>query len=488
MRTAKSVIAEINTWVWIYDLENKYGKPLTLDLIPNSEWDEMKDLGFNTIWLMGIWCRSPMGQKISQENTGLFEEYSRSLPDWKLDDLPGSPYCIKDYSVDPRFGGNHALAVLRKTLNHRGMKLILDFVPNHIALDHKWINSHPDYLIPGDELDLLRSPRDFLQTREGIFCKARDPFFPPWQDVAQLNAYSSAYRKAAANELKQIGQLCDGVRCDMAMLMLNRVFSYTWQKRAGEAPSTEFWNDIIPVVRKTYPEMIFIAEVYWGLEWDLQQVGFDFCYDKRLYDRLIQESAWTVRQHLQADVNFQKHLIRFSENHDEERTAAKLSISRLKAASIVFSTLPGAALFYEGQWTGRRARNHVLLGRRVQEPINAEVLAFYQQLIPEISKISPDDDWQMCSIKGWVDNQTYLDLIAFSWQTQKKKLLIVVNYSDQSSQGRITLPWKVANNSSVKFTDLFGKEPFQRDGTELINEGLFVNLPPWGFHYFTVSA
>ncbi len=380
MQKPKLVISEINTWVWLSDLEKKYHKSLTLDSIPEEEWDDLAGMGFNCVWLMGIWCRSPFGRKVSQENTDLYEEYTRSLPDWKMDDLPGSPYCIKEYSVDPRFGGNAALIQLRKTLNSRKMKLILDFVPNHVAIDHAWVNDHPDYLIPGDEVDLMRAPREFFQTSNGIFSRARDPFFPPWQDVAQLNAFSKEYRKASSAELKNIAAMCDGVRCDMSMLMLNRVFSYTWQTRAGTPLATEYWTDVISAVRKTNPELIFIAEVYWGLEWDLMQVGFDYCYDKRLYDRIIHEGADTIKQHLEAEFGFQARLVRFLENHDENRISAQFSIARLKAASLLVAALPGACLMYEGQWDGRKIRNHVLLGRRQPEPINEEIKSFYKTL------------------------------------------------------------------------------------------------------------
>ncbi len=436
---------------------------------------------------MGVWSRSQYGRKVSQENIGLYEEYGRSLPDWKMDDLPGSPYCIKEYSVDKRFGGNTALSVLRSELNRRGIKLILDFVPNHIALDHNWSDSHPEYLISGDEFDIVRSPREFFQTPKGVFSKGRDPFFAPWQDVAQLNAYSSAYRKAACNDLKQIGRLCDGVRCDMAMLMLNRVFSYTWQNRAGVVPATEYWEDIIPTVQEIYPEIIFIAEAYWGLEWDLQQVGFDFCYDKRLYDRLIHESTEAVRQHLQADFKFQSKLLRFIENHDEARAAEILSIPRLKAASVLITTLPGACLLYEGQWIGRKTRNHVLLGRRQPESVNIEILSFYRILLPEIKKIPSESDWQLCSITGWSDNQSCYNLLAYTWTEGHIKILIVVNFSEFPSQGRIHIPWQIKKNGNVEFVDLFGNEPMSRSGNELTSEGLFVDLPAWGFHFFYVN-
>jgi glycosidase len=488
MDSQKLIISEINTWVWLDDLEKKYGKPFTLDQVPQAEWDELANLGFNAIWLMGIWSRSPMGQKISQENVSLYEEYARSLPDWKMDDLPGSPYCIKDYTLDQRFGGNKSLTVLRDVLHQKGMKLILDFVPNHIAMDHVWVNSHPEFLIPGDNLDILRSPREYFQASNGIFCKGRDPFFPAWQDVAQLNAYSLDYRKAAARQLTQIGSLCDGLRCDMAMLMLNRVFSYTWQTRAGEAPQTEFWKDVISEARVKFPDMIFIAEAYWDLEWDLLQVGFDYCYDKRLYDRLIHESAETIRQHIEADADFQSHLLRFIENHDEDRAAAILSIPQLKAASVLAVSLPGAALLYEGQWEGRKARNQVLLGRRQPELVNQDIFAFYSHLLATIKQIPSDSKWQLCTVKGWDDNQSCRKILAYGWKSEDKAFLIIVNYANHSSQGRVNIPWKIQNQSDVDFTNLFEIESLSRNAAELAAEGLFIDLPAWGFHFFTLSV
>ncbi|NMB54218.1 MAG: alpha-amylase [Leptolinea sp.] len=484
----KLLIAEINTWVWINELRIKTGKPISLDTVPPEEWDKLAGVGFNTVWLMGVWKRSPRGKKISQENTDLFEEYKKSLPDWKKEDLPGSPYCVKEYTVDENLGGNPALLAAREALARRGMKLILDFVPNHVALDHRWIEKNPEFLVRGDDLDFIRNPHDYFKTKNGIFANGRDPFFPPWQDVAQLNSFSQEYRQAALDTVELISQLCDSVRCDMAMLMLNRVFSYTWQNRVGIAPATEFWTDIIPVVKKKNPDLIFIAEAYWGLEWDLQQLGFDYCYDKRLYDRMTEETAETIRQHLAADASFQSHLVRFIENHDEERAAERLPGLKSRAAATLVSTLPGAAMFYEGQWEGRRCRNHVLLGRRQYEEINREQIAFYKTLLNTVQKIPTNARWNLCEVTGWNDNLTCTNLIAYTWTTKSRIILIVINYSKSPAQGRVHLQWNGFIKPMIEFHDLMTKEKIRRDVAEIREEGLFVDLPAWGYHYFSSSG
>jgi len=152
--------------------------------------------------------------------------------------------------------------------------------------------------------------------------------------------------------VSSIASQCDGLRCDMAMLLLNQIFERTWGSRAGQRPSTEYWGDVVPAIKKEHPDFRFIAEAYWDLEWELQQRGFDFCYDKRLYDRLEHENAESVRLHLCADLGYQEKLLRFLENHDEPRAAAAFPAAKEKAAAVTVSTLPGARLFHEGQFEG----------------------------------------------------------------------------------------------------------------------------------------
>ena len=103
----------------------------------------------------------------------------------------------------------------------------------------------------------------------------------------QLNAFSPALRDAVAETLIAVGAQCDGLRCDMAMLMTNEVFARTWGERAGPAPEDDYWPTLIGRVKQVHPDLLFIAEAYWDMEWTLQQQGFDLCYDKRLYDRLV---------------------------------------------------------------------------------------------------------------------------------------------------------------------------------------------------------
>ncbi|HEY1409425.1 MAG TPA: alpha-amylase family glycosyl hydrolase, partial [Promineifilum sp.] len=230
-------IYEINTWLWLRELSGRYGESITLASVPAGEWDSLAEYGFDAVWLMGVWERSPLGLELALEVDALQKALTRAVPDWTPADVVGSPYCIRDYIVDPALGGPAGLAAARQELAARGMALILDFVSNHVAPDHAWVTEHPDYFIRGTAGDLAAEPGDYYKTGEVIVALGRDPNFPPWPDVAQLNAFSPELRRAAIDTLRAIAWQCDGVRCDMAMLMTGQVFGRSWGERAGPPPA-----------------------------------------------------------------------------------------------------------------------------------------------------------------------------------------------------------------------------------------------------------
>ena len=220
----------------------------------------------------------------------------------------GSPYCIKDYQVDLRFGGAKGLSALRKKLAGKGLGLILDFVPNHVAPDHPWTKSNPEYFISGTKEDLAGQPENYYTSGNNIFAKARDPFYPPWPDVLQLNIFNESLRQAMVDTLIRIAGKCDGIRCDMAMLVMNEIFLKTWEGKTGPVPEQDFWLEAIPAVKEKYPDFIFIAESYWESEQALIAQGFDYCYDKRYYDYLA-TGAEKAGDHLSEMIPIQNHLL-----------------------------------------------------------------------------------------------------------------------------------------------------------------------------------
>lgn len=472
-----SIVLEINTWTWLSDLTQKYGGPITLGNIPSEELDDNFH-DFDAVWLMGVWERSPRGRQIATQHPSLQEEYRRTLPDFTPDDVIGSPYSIRRYRVDPRLGGEEGLAAVRSQLAERDVRLLLDFVPNHIGVDHDWTIEHPTYLIQGTEGDLFTHPDGFFRIGDSIFAHGRDPYFPPWTDTVQLNTFSRDTRQALRQILLDIAEHCDGVRCDMAMLVATDVFSRTWGMRAGAKPGTEFWEELIPTVKNTYPDFLLIAEVYWDMEWKLQQQGFDYCYDKRLYDRMLHQDAESIRAHLSAKLDHQSRLIRFIENHDEPRAPTVFG-QRTRAAAILALTLPGAKLIHEGQTKGYRMKTLVQLGRRPDEPGDPAVTAFYKRLLKAASRpCFRYGDWHLCTAKTEDAHGDPSDLIAYTWQADEGQTLVIVNFGETTVQGPIAIEG-ITCRGGWRFEDLLTGETRKNTENPIDFRRLDVRIAPW---------
>jgi len=480
---------EINTWVWLGELSAGAGKPIHLGSVPATAWDSIAKLGFDAVWLMGVWERSPAGIAIANRNPNNLADFRRALPDFRPEDNVGSPYSVRQYVVDRHLGGNEGLARAREALADRGMRLVLDFVPNHVAPDHPWTGDHPEYFIAGSADESRNDPASYAVVGSKVFACGKDPYFPAWSDVLQLNAFDPELRGAVVATLRDIANRCDGVRCDMAMLLLNSVFERTWGTRAGARPATEYWKDVIPAIKRGHPDFLFIAEAYWDLEWELQQQGFDFCYDKRLYDRLEHDYAESVRLHLCADAAYQDHLLRFLENHDEPRAAAAFPPAKERAAAVVISTLAGARMFHEGQFEGRKVRLPVFLGRRPQEPAVEGLRNFYLDLLAAINRpVFREGEWRLCERTGWPDNPSFENLLAWSWARDGEIYLIVVNLSDRAAQGQVKLANDELRGKQWWLTDALSSAIYVRSGNEMLSQGLYVDLQPWGHHLLRFAA
>ena len=481
---------QINTRVRLTELARSLGRTATLDDIPDAELDRLADLGFEWIWLLSVWQTGLAGQRVSRANGEWRREFEETLPDLREEDIEGSGFAIQGYTVHRKLGGAEALAGLRQRMQKRGLKLMLDFVPNHMALDHPWIDDHPNYFVHGSETDLARSPQNYcrLQTKNGPLSLAygRDPYFDGWPDTLQLNYGNPELQQAMIGELERIARQCDGVRCDMAMLVLPEVFEWTWGVRMEP-----FWPEAIRRVHALSPEFHFMAEVYWDLEWTLQQQGFDYTYDKRLYDRLCRGLAGPVRDHLRADPDFQNKSVRFLENHDEPRAAATFSPEVHEAAAVVAFLTPGLRFFHQGQLEGRRKRISPHLARGPEEPADPRLAAFYHRLLAELrDPVVRGGRWQLLDCgPAWDGNWTSDAFIAFSWTGGRaEKRLVAVNYADHQSQCYVALPWTDLRGWTWRLRDRMGEMVYERDGGDLASRGLYLDMPAWSYHVFRLEA
>jgi hypothetical protein len=479
---------QINTRVWLTELSQSLGRRATLDDIPDSELDRLAKMGFDWLWFLSVWQTGPAAQRVSRESQEWRKEFREFLPDLREEDIAGSGFAIAGYTVHDQLGGDAALLRLRERLGKRGLRLMLDFVPNHTGLDHPWVENHPEYYIQGTELDLTREPQNYtwVKRRQGdlLLAHGRDPYFPGWPDTLQLNYGNPATQEAMIAELIKVAGQCHGVRCDMAMLVLPEVFERTWS-----IPSQPFWPQATQRVREYAPGFCFMAEVYWDLEWTLQQEGFDFTYDKRLYDRLCAGQARPVREHFYAGLDYQDKLARFLENHDEPRAAATFPPGVHEAAAVISFLSPGLRFFHQGQFQGRKKRISPHLVRAPQEPVDEGLERFYNQLLDVLRQpVMRDGQWQLLEcVPAWDGNWTWDCFLAFAWQgSSGQRLLITVNYAPNLSQCYVRLPFTDLDGSQWRLVDQMEEVVYERDGSDLQSRGLYLDTPAWKTSVFAL--
>jgi glycosidase len=362
---------------------------------------------------------------------------------------------------------------------------MLDFVPNHMGLDHPWVDRHPEHFVAGTDEDLERRPQDFTRLGDRVFAYGRDPYFDGWPDTLQLDYSKPAVQEAMTDALIAVADRCDGIRCDMAMLILPDVFEKTWGRRPEP-----FWPVAVARLRERHPSVVLMAEVYWDLEWELQQQGFDFTYDKRLYDRLRDLHAGTVRDHLRAELDYQHHSARFLENHDEPRAAATFAPEVHRPASLVTFLTPGLRFLHQGQREGMRTHISPHLCRGPAENTDPELVGWYDQLLGLLrDPVVRDGDWALTSCEPVTDQESTDAFVAWTWRLQDGAWwLVVVNYGPDAGRCHVRIPFDDVAGAPVELIDRLSGDRFERHGDDLARLGLYVELPAWGAHVLVVET
>jgi hypothetical protein len=487
------LLIEINTRPWLHELEAECRQPITLASVPESCLEAWVTEGISHVWLMGVWTTGPLSRERALAHESLWTAFDHALPGWTGEDVAGSPYAIEHYRVPEALGGDGGLALFRERLHGHGLKLMLDFVPNHVGLDHPWILQYPGF---------------FVQTtaeQSGAFCSGnstgcrrwiahgRDPHFAPWDDTAQLDYRKAEVHRFMQAELLRVAERCDGLRCDMAMLLLRDVFERTWQDAApaegGEAPAKgDFWGEAIRRVKAHHPEFIFLAEVYWDLEQRLQELGFDYTYDKTLSDILIRGHPEDATRHLHAKSgDFIQRSAHFLENHDEARVADVLSVEKHRVSALVCLALPGLRFLHEGQTRGARIHAPVQLARRMQEPSDGAIQQMYQELFKGLkaAQVGQGNGELLLARPAWPENQTHQSILAVRWRSTDAAFSIVVgNLAAHRSQCRLPLESLAGTDHKWRLEDLLGPERWVRNAADLRHPGWFLDLPPHAAQIF----
>jgi hypothetical protein len=475
------LLYEINTRCWLRELSAQKGTAVTLATIPDSEFASWQELGFTHIWLMGVWTSGPKARAKAMENPTQKKQYSDVLPDCRDEDIGASPYAIADYRVPEALGGEDGLQSFRRRLNAKGMKLVLDFVPNHLGLDHAWVSERPELFVQSanETAGTFAQPTN---ERSRWLAHGKDPYFPPWTDTVQLDYRLEGTRKAMTQLLQGIAKRCDGVRCDMAMLLIQEIFAKTWQHLPvqGAASPSEFWPTAIARVKQMQPAFLFLAEAYWGLEEKLQSFGFDYTYDKELYDLLTTRNVQGPQSYLVG--KSREYIARsahFLENHDEPRIASILNPAEHRAAALLILGLPGMRLLYQGQLSGAAIRIPVQLMRRPAEASRPEIEQMYEQLLTVLrqTSVGQGEAELLRPRPAWPGNPTAGNIVLVQWQRRPSEFdLVIVNLAPHPSQCYAPVRLPADTSTQWELRDLLGNEKYVRSAADLQNQGLYLDL------------
>jgi hypothetical protein len=491
------LLYEVAARPWLARLSARHGRRVTLGDVPVGELQALAERGFDFLWPMGVWRTGAVAAALAWREPWLRERWREAFADVAVPELVGSPFAVAEYVVEEDLGGDEGLDRLRRRLAEVGVGLVLDFVPHHTATDAPWVDDHPEWYVSGSDAQRAADPAGYFDRpmagARRWLAHCRDPYFPPWTDAAPLDFRSRSVRAAMASQLLAVARRCDGVRADMAMLVLDDVFRSTWAERsvppAEDGPSGEFWLDAIALLRRERPGFVVIGEAYWGLEWRLQQLGFDHTYDKTFYDRLVAGDGAALAAHLGADEDFQRHSVRFLENHDEPRAASSLSPSRERAGAVLAATAPGMFLIHDGQLEGARVRSPVQFARWPDEPADLDLQAFYARLLEVLrdSGLRAGTSIRLDPAPAWDGNPTNEAFVARLWtKPGGAHHLGVVNLGGTRGQCRLPIPEPWLAGHPVVLEDLLGDARFERAGDELVAPGLYLDMANEAYHLFRI--
>lgn len=483
---ASPVLYEVNTRTWLRQLAEHAGRPIHLSEIPDEELHRWSKLGFTHIWMMGVWNIGPKSREVALKQWR--DHWEPQMPSLEAD-VQGSPYAISDYSVDPRLGDPLSLLLLRDRFHAHGLKLILDFIPNHFGVDSMEPYYYPARFVqsPGE------APGFFpMETRFGQrwFAHGRDPYFPPWDDTIQLDYRSAETQHHMSAVAQTIAAYGDGLRCDMAMLLLPDIFRETWKDyppTASTLARSGFWSEAIAQVKQSHPGAELIAEAYWGREAELQELGFDFTYNKRVTDMLTRGEITTLCEYLpQCAPGYLARSVHFLENHDEPRAASLFKIPFHKTAALLILSLPGMALLHDGQLQGRREFARIQMSKRPPEKADPELSDYYSKLLTTLSESQlREGKPEILQPEPIYSGETsFQNGIAVRWSERKGRLHFAL-FNLSESPVRFQVPCATGAGFHPEF--IFGTGAIPSASIRTQENRLICEIPPcsgdiWRFH------
>ncbi|RDI95521.1 alpha-amylase [Meiothermus sp. QL-1] len=481
------VLLAKNTYVWLDQLSKKYRRPIrTLDAIPEEELERLAGWGVNALWLIGLWERSRASREIKRRMGN--------------PEALASAYAIYDYRIAEELGGEEALAVLQRKAWKHGLRLAADMVPNHTAMDGRWVVEHPEWFIglpyppyPSYTFagpDLSADPRVGLYLEDHYYDRTdaavvfkrvdrasgevryiyhgNDGTATPWNDTAQLNYLLPEVREAVIGTILEVARRFPIIRFDAAMTLTKRHYQRLWfpppggspwgpsipsraehampQEAFDQAMPQEFWREVVDRVAQEAPETLLLAEAFWMMEgYFVRSLGMHRVYNSAFMHMLRDEENARYRQVLKNTLEFEpeilKRFVNFLSNPDEKTAVEQFGKGdKYFGVMTLCATLPGLPMLAHGQVEGLAERYGMEYGRAYLDEVPDEGFVAYhqQQIFPLLKKRHLFAEVENFVLyDAWSEEGVCEDVFAFSNRAGSERALVV--YHNKNATVRVRL-------------------------------------------------
>ena len=385
-----------STFVWLDQLSKTYERPVSrLQDIPDKELDCIAERGFTSLWLIGLWERSPASRKIKQ---------LQGNPD-----AISSAYALDSYEIAEELGGHEGYLSLRHRAMQRGIRLASDMVPNHTGLDSELVKNKPEWFVgahqPPFHSYTYNGPNLSSNPRYGIFIEdgywdrsdaavtfkridyhtgdskyiyhGNDGTAMPWNDTAQLNFLSAEVREAVIQQILHVARMFQVIRFDAAMVLVKKHIQRLWYPLPGHTagiPSRsssamsmedfnkfipeEFWREVVDRIHAEAPDTLLLAEAFWMLEgYFVRTLGMHRVYNSAFMHMLKKEDnagyRYLIKNTLEFDAGILKRYVNFMNNPDEDTAVEQFGKGdKYFGVCVMMATMPGLPMFGHGQIEG----------------------------------------------------------------------------------------------------------------------------------------
>jgi hypothetical protein len=444
----RGAVLRVDARVWLREEAQEAARPVDLGTLLPSRSGLLLEEGFGWLWLGGIWDPGETGRWIARRSALLIERLREDLSDLETSDIDGPALPPRAHRVRDDLGGDQGLDMLRKDLLARGIRLLVDFVPDCIAPDHPWVKEHPEFI---------------LRPATGPCPEESATPSLPAVPAAALALRHPGAREAVMAELDRVARRVDGIHI------------------AGRPTPDlgEFLSGALERLRAEHPRLLVVGEG------SIPRVDVET--DGSFRDRVLAMDSGAVAEAVKEGAR--RPRARFLEDPGGPRAAERLPRLRHEAAAVLAYLSASLAVFMDGEIEGRKRPWNPYLTRRVPELPDGEIRSFYGRLLDVLARPAARSPCRVLPLsRAWEENETWRQVIVFArGEAGMPLILVAVNFGPADAQCYASVEGLLGESGGWLLQDLFSTQVYTRDRGDLAQRGLYLALAPWDYNVFEVT-